>query len=73
MINVRADAKVEAPGLSLPGHDDMTFGAGHFGGGVKLYIRPTWGIRADVKALRGFKGEEWFGRTTFGVFYQFRR
>lgn len=41
-----------------------------FGGGLRLYLGSSWGIRPDIRVVR--VPDETFFRANVGVFYQLR-
>ncbi len=64
---LRASGSVSIPGVGSSGNSDTRLYL-TFGGGLRYYARPNWGIKPDVTVFAG-KGS--FVRASVGLFYQF--
>jgi len=57
---------VDSNGAALVRHYDQINGALHTGAGVRYYVRPSWGIRSEVKVI---VSKEVYTQILMGVFY----
>jgi hypothetical protein len=65
-VNIAADSTTTGFETSSSESDATS----NFGGGVRLYVGSSWGIRPDVRVVR--LPDETFFRANVGVFYQLR-
>jgi hypothetical protein len=65
-LSVSADGDLLTTALTAAESDLTT----NFGGGVRLYLGPSWGLQPDFRIVT--VPDETFFRTSVGVFYQIR-
>jgi opacity protein-like surface antigen len=63
---LRYSASSSGGGFSASASDSSLFF--QFGGGLRYYVRPNWGLRPEVMI---FAGKDTFVRAAVGIFYQF--
>ena len=56
--------------FGVQGSAQDTVFAANYGGGVRVYILPNFGIKSEFRAIKA-RDYDWFSTITTGVFYQF--